>query len=758
MKERIPSVLYFCYKNRLLVFIITLAVIAAMAVNLTKLVVDNSFDVWFVDDDPALASYQTFREIFGSDEVVVTTITDSSSVFTCERMERIASLVKRIRSIDGVTRAMSIHDMHVPFLDSTGLSIVDVGTLVCLKKHSADRNKLLMKVKKESRFVSDDEKTVAIFTWLDTLKENDARRGKIINTIDSCTARAVDVSGRNINHGGFGVVFNALNDATIHEGFCFIILSYAVIVIFLLLVTRSLLWSGIALLSVTGANITMFGIMSICNRPVTMVSMALPPLLIVLGVANIIHISGYLHHAAAPGGRDVKRTIAALSVIIVPCIFNALTTAGGFLSLGTARMAVTRDYGIFAATGVIAALAFSTAGTIVFLKKIPSHATGNKKLHNCITKIVTTAMLWSSKYKKTVCIIFLILMAASLIAASHLVVDTYSIDFLPGTHRVAEDSRLIEKKIGNYLPLEFLISLHDGVSYKSEEVFDVLNVVHERCKGIEHIDGMVSIADYQRQVAELAAMAAFAGDSNGKMSYYSDSLEKSDLLCNFVSKDKKTLRFTAWVSMASAKELAAIADSVLAVARPILAPYAEIQPSGYLPLYGRMIENVMTDQIHSFSLALAVIVILIGIVLRTPKMVLMALPSNLFPVAILFGFMGCRGIRLDIATVTIAAAVLGIIVDDTVHILYTLQQQLREDIPFESAVKNVAQKTGVAVVSTSIILMAGFIVISFSGMKSIAYTGILTAIAVFTALIADILLLPGVAAIVCADKKKKNLN
>jgi predicted RND superfamily exporter protein len=158
-----------------------------------------------------------------------------------------------------------------------------------------------------------------------------------------------------------------------------------------------------------------------------------------------------------------------------------------------------------------------------------------------------------------------------------------------------------------------------------------------------------------------------------------------------------------------------------------------------------MVKNVLYDQVISFSVALIVILLLIGLILRSVKMVLIALPCNAIPIAIIFGFMGYRGIRLDIATVTIAAAVIGIIVDDTIHILYNLKCNLQTGSSFSDSIQEVAKQTGLAVLSTSIILASGFIVIAFSGIKSIAYTGLLTAIAVGAALIADLILLPAIA-------------
>ena len=117
------------------------------------------------------------------------------------------------------------------------------------------------------------------------------------------------------------------------------------------------------------------------------------------------------------------------------------------------------------------------------------------------------------------------------------------------------------------------------------------------------------------------------------------------------------------------------------------------------------------------------------------------------PVVVVLGFMGHAGIRLDIATVTIAAALLGIIVDDTVHMLYQLRDALSKYAPSkwdtrEEALREVARHSGLAIVSTSFVFCLGFGVIAFAGLKSVAYVGLLISVGVATALVADLVLMP----------------
>jgi predicted RND superfamily exporter protein len=169
---------------------------------------------------------------------------------------------------------------------------------------------------------------------------------------------------------------------------------------------------------------------------------------------------------------------------------------------------------------------------------------------------------------------------------------------------------------------------------------------------------------------------------------------------------------------------------------------AEVRVSGYLPLYAQIIEHVVEDQVRSFSAAFLLVFLVVSVALRSWRFALVAIPPNLLPVCILLGVMGFAGINLNIATVTVAAVVLGVIVDDTVHLLHRLRRELSIEHDLETAMRNVARASGLAVVCTSMVFAAGFLTISLAASDAVADAGLLMAVAVVAALLTDLLLLP----------------
>jgi uncharacterized protein len=167
-----------------------------------------------------------------------------------------------------------------------------------------------------------------------------------------------------------------------------------------------------------------------------------------------------------------------------------------------------------------------------------------------------------------------------------------------------------------------------------------------------------------------------------------------------------------------------------------------VEASGYLPLYLRIVEYVVSGTIWGLAISTVIVFAVVGILLRSLTLTAAAVPTNLFPVALVFGVMGWTGIPLDIATATIGAIVLGIAVDDTIHFLFRYRTERQAGASREEAVGRTYRETGRSVVFASMVLAIGFAVLATSSSRSIAYFGIVASISIVGAMLADLFLLP----------------
>ncbi len=151
---------------------------------------------------------------------------------------------------------------------------------------------------------------------------------------------------------------------------------------------------------------------------------------------------------------------------------------------------------------------------------------------------------------------------------------------------------------------------------------------------------------------------------------------------------------------------------------------------------------------RGFSAAIALIVLLLGVAMRSWRRILLALPANAIPVALTLGVMGLTGIPLDVASATIATVILGLVVDDTVHILKPSGSS-----GINQSLEIAANTAGGTLLMTTIVLALGFLVLGLAEIRSVAWFGTLTSFAMIAAILTDLLFLPALASITAGNKQ-----
>lgn len=131
-----------------------------------------------------------------------------------------------------------------------------------------------------------------------------------------------------------------------------------------------------------------------------------------------------------------------------------------------------------------------------------------------------------------------------------------------------------------------------------------------------------------------------------------------------------------------------------------------------------------------------------GLLFRNIKMLLISLIPNILPLVFAGGLLGFLGIELEAGVSITFAIIFGIAVDDTIHFLSKYKLARDKGLDVEAALELTFTETGKAIVLTSIILFFGFLVMLFSIHPPSVTVGLLISVTLFTALIADLLLIP----------------
>jgi predicted RND superfamily exporter protein len=713
----------------------------------TRVGVDNAVDVWFVQGDPALTAYHEFQDRYGNDEVVALAVHSPDGVLGVDGWNRIHSLSAAAQSVDGIAEVVSVSHLSHVRTDDLWEPVAGeappfvIGPLMdALPTTAVQAERLAARVMEDplvrGRLVSSDGKTALVVARMQATDDIDAVRDQVLDRLNSAVTSA---NGGRVPSAGVGVVFSALNVASTQDAGLIGGLSYVLIAVLLALMFRRAGPVLLTLAVVMCSVIITFGAYGAMGRDLNMVTMALPTLILIIGVADCVHM---LHRVAESTETDgAEKVRAGVASVLWPCLFATLTTAAGFSALGTAKMQVVRDLGWFAALGVVCAfvitLVFVLAfGRLSFMQPRPRAGLGMSGVLNWVANLAIT------RAPQVLGVAALTVLIGAW-GVSKLQVDTYSIDYFYASHPVRLDSASIEHNVGPYTPLEFTVR---GEDLRTPQAMGAIADWQDAMAAQPDIGWTRSAADVIRRLNQVLTDGApesfVVPDDAGRLeeSLFLYESDPDGDLHDLVDDDWTEARVTVGIPMLSAQGFDEVIDRLVGL--PEAPAGLEVTPAGYLPLYVTMMDYVVRSQVTSFVAAFVVIFALLALLFRSLRMALLALPANLLPLFMTLGLMGASGIRLDVATVTIAALVLGLVVDDTTHFLFRFRTRLREGVTHEQAVRDTLSSTGVAMTTTSLVLIVGFSVLGLATVKSVAYFGVLSAAAMCSALVADLVVMP----------------
>lgn len=665
------------------------AVAALAAWQAGRVGVDNSLRIWFLDDDPQLVAYRSFERRFGSDEVVVVVFRRDAGMADDKGLALLRRAEAELAAVQGVAQVISIAG-YADLVRSVGFE----GDL---------ERQILADAVLRDRLVSRDGKAAALVVRMRPGADLDARRDRIVSDIE----RALQRFETPHHLAGIGVLYVALNRLSMADASA--LFAAALVLMF------GLLWFlfrrlGPALLTIGAAGVAMvwtMGLYGAAGRNLNMVTSAMPTVVLVVCVAEMVHL--LLYAAAQPQTEAPRaRAVAVLGHMLKPCLLNTSTSALGFAALAASPLPAVRDLGLFTAAGLLGGFAATLLGAVFALswrRGEPRPGRGGWAQRAALA-LGRVGMRRPALTLATACVA----LAVAGVGVSRVVVDTFTLEFLSPGHPVRRDSAMIEQHLAPYVPMEFLVSAAPGADQPA-----LLPAIERWQRRGERLPGV----GWSRSSADDARAGLALETRTG-----ADGAE----------------RVTFSVRMQSAKGVERTMHALLEEAQ--LPQGARVEPAGYLPLYVHMTEYIVRSQVAGFALAFAAVFGVIALAFRSARIAALAVPSNLVPVAALLGVMGAAGIRLDAATVTIAAVVLGLVVDDTVHFLHRLRSELARHADRTEALRATLAGAGHAIVTTSVVMTLGFSVFALSAIASLSHFGLLIALAMAIGMLTDLVLLP----------------
>ncbi len=721
----------FAWRWIVLVILTVLTFFAAAAASRVQF--DSSIESWFIESDPSLETYNRFTDIFRADQIVVVGVF-ADDVFENGVLRAVRQISDQAAGLAFVERVQSITNSALA-RRAGGIAAADF------------REQVLASPLQRESLLSRDANATAIVIHYSRAGNTFKQKREFVNRLRSIIDEAA--AGLDVSVTGGPVIGETAKVRNTEDMTFLVPLMVLVIVVIAYVVFRMVRLTLLPLAVVAIAVTWSFGLMGVLGWSMSMISAILVPLVLAVGVAHSIHIiSGYRRHLeeGRAGDEAVRRAVERL---LKPCFFASLTTAIGLLSLLVSDLAPVRQFAMIAAFGVLAAFIVSIVVLPILLPIVPAAAkSGAVLVSRFVVPLLAAVHGFGRKYSRSILAGALGTAVLFLWLATKIGVGLDPLLWIPHGDSIRTDAERIDDAFGGGLALEFLVTSEEGTlgtpaALRQLEAFQAWLVANTT------VVRATSVADLVKESARLGREGREDDFELPRTrlltSILLDGVEHDGELVHWLTPDRKVARIAARIPLTSAQD---IVDEIPAIGDRMRADFAgtglDVRITGHAVLAGLMQTHMIDSQLYSFSFAFLVVSLTMVVLLRSVLLGMLAVVPNLLPIVIGLGAMTLFDIAFNPATVMIAAVALGIVVDDTVHMMTAFDRNVGAGQSVSEAVRGAVVEVGRPVFVTSVLLAAGFALLLFGSFLPSRQIGGLIAIIVVAALATDLVVLPAV--------------
>jgi predicted RND superfamily exporter protein len=712
------------------------------------------------DDDPYAKEYAQFRKIFNNDNNLILIGIKDSTLFTKEKLNLWNRLANDFSQFDEVEQVFSIANLKILKKDTVHQKFILQDFLQNPLKSDAEalsvKNKLFDSLPFYQGFIYNKE-TGAVQTIVALKKEiakSKKRIGFIINKVKPLLDTYKNKYGLDIKTSGL-IYIKALNAKVLEKEIpLFIILSLLATGLLILFLFRSGSPIIISLLIVSIGVMWSFGIMGFLRYQISILTAIIPPLVIVIGVPNAIFLINKYQQEIQSHGNQAKSLQRVITKTGNAILMTNVTTAIGFGTFIIVKNDLLREFGIVAALSILSIFVLSILliPIIYSYRKIPK----DEHLEHLNKEYITKFMNWLVKMvrhrQKTIFGVSLILIIVSIIGAYKIKVSGSMLSDLPKNTNFYNDIKFFEHEFGGILPLEFMIDTKRKKGAYKLATLKRMDKFQEEIQDLPELSKPVSLVD----LTKFTKQAFYNGnpeyyqlpsshEKNFIMTYLKNSKGNGSLLHSYTDSLQRYLRITTFMKDIETKKMEQIENYLSMKQKKYFPPKKyNVLMTGQAKLYLKGTHYLIDNLAISLGLAIFLIFIFIAWMFGgSLKMAIISLIPNLLPLLITAGIMGFAGIPLKPSTILIFSIAFGISVDDTIHYLAKLRQELRHHKgQVKRSVYKALKETGISMFYTSIVLFFGFLVFMKSGYGGTVALGGLISLTLLMAMFSNLLLLP----------------
>ncbi len=767
----------FVLKYRLPLLLSLFAITAAMGFFASKETLSYEFAKAIPADNPKYLDYVAFRQKFGDDGNVLVIGVQSEKLFELKTFKTYLRLEEQLKKVQYVETVLSVPSAITLYKDTASQHLISVRIFADSINTQAqlDTAKMVFYNLPFYKFLLYNPAT---HTYLMAVRINkDAlsspKRTQIVADITKA-ANAFENDTKITTHlSGLPLIRTLVAVKIQKEMKLFLIGSLLLSALILLIFFRSLSTTLLSLLVVLIGVIWSVGLLFLCGYKITLLTALIPPLIVVIGIPNCIYFINKYHTAYLSNGDKIKSLIDMVSKMGVVTLFCNITAAIGFAVFALTRSAVLKEFGVVAGISIMLIFVISFILLPAALSYLPAPKPAQTKYLNnkWIINFLLTIEGWVMQHKRVVFGITAAVLVFAIIGIFKLKTVAFIVDDLPKNDKIYTDLKFFEHHFKGLMPLEIVIDTKKRrglAGMRALTVFSKVDTLAQYIAAQKEMNRPLSIAEGLKFVKQ----SFYEGDStNYQLPNSSDIAFVGEYLKpgknDSTGKNNLTQMLTSFID--TAREATRISINMADVGTqqlPILLSGIEQQTdrlfdtahykvtltgSSITFLEGsRFIINGLKESIFYAFLLIAICMLYL---FKSARILICSLIPNLIPLVITAGVMGWAGVPLKPSTVLIFSVALGIAIDITIRFLVNYKQELHTyNNEVAATVSATIKSTGLSIVYTSLVLIAGFIIFCISDFGGTKSLGWLTSITLLVATLTNLILLPVLLLLMAPEK------
>ena len=764
MKERLFK---FVLDRPLIVLLLSLIFVVGAAAGAGNLIFKSDYRVFFSDENPQLNAFEAMQKIYSkSDNVAFVLSPKDGEVFSPKTLSAVHELTEAAWQVPYSTRVDSLSNYQHTEAEEDDLIVEDLVLdpemlnpegMSRISEIAVGEPLLLHKLISERKHVTVVNVTVQL-PAIDPTKEVPEVVAKVREMKATFMEAHPDIQ---VHLSGIVMMNNSFAESSLKDNATLVPLMFGMVILALIALLRSFTGTLATVIVIVISIASTMGLAGWTGFFLTGPSATTPIMVLTLAVADCVHILSSMFYDMRHGATKRDALLNSLRINYQPVFLTSATTAIGFLSLNFSDSPPFNDLGNMVAAGVMLAFVFSVTTFPALLKLLPMKVKVVEEDHSGYMEKLADFVIAKRKVLlpgMSVGMAILVLMLPNNVLNDDFVkyFDT-SVPFRQATDYMQDN-------LSGLTTMEVSISTGESSGINDPAFLKTLGDFSAWLREQPETDHVNTLSDTLKRLnknmhGDDDSYYRLPDDRELSAQYlllYEMSLPYGLDLNNQLDVDKSSTRLVITFQNLTSVEQIDIENRIYAWFAANAPNYTAKVASPNL-MFAHIGQTNIKSMLTGTVLALVLISLLLGFALRSVRFGAISLIPNMAPAAMGFGVWFLIDGQIGLALSVVAGMTLGIVVDDTVHFL-SKYLHARNDKGYntEAAVRYAFSSVGRALVITTMVLVAGFMVLAQSTFKMNADMGMLTALTILIALIVDFLFLPPLLMVLDKDKPEES--